>query len=102
MLKDPEFVACQEKELRAWNSFRTICTNFLGSRKSQNYRKEIPDLLEAYQQTGSRVTLKIHLLHSHLNYFLDNLGAVSDEHGEVFTKPFLRWKGISKVDAILQ
>ena len=28
--------------------------------------------------------LKIHFLHSHLNFFLPNLGAVSDEHGERF------------------
>ena len=28
--------------------------------------------------------LKIHLLDSHLDFFPDNLGAVSDEHGERF------------------
>ncbi|UYV72415.1 hypothetical protein LAZ67_9003037 [Cordylochernes scorpioides] len=30
------------------------------------------------------MSLKIHFLHSHLDFFLDNLGAVSDEHGERF------------------
>ena len=28
--------------------------------------------------------LKIHFLHSHLNFFLPNLGEVSDEQGERF------------------
>lgn len=33
---------------------------------------------------GCRMSLKIHFLHSHLNYFPENLGAVSDEQGERF------------------
>jgi hypothetical protein len=32
------------------------------------------------------MSLKIHFLHSHLDFFPDNLGAVSDEHGEQFHK----------------
>jgi len=30
------------------------------------------------------MSLKIHFLDSHLDFFPDNLGAVSDEHGERF------------------
>ncbi|UYV80151.1 hypothetical protein LAZ67_18001830 [Cordylochernes scorpioides] len=30
------------------------------------------------------MSIKIHFLHSHLDFFPDNLGAVSDEHGELF------------------
>lgn len=30
------------------------------------------------------MSLKIHLLHSHLNFFPENLGDESDEHGERF------------------
>ena len=30
------------------------------------------------------MSLKIHFLHSHLNFFPPNLEAVSDEHGEIF------------------
>jgi hypothetical protein len=30
------------------------------------------------------VSLKVHFLGSHLDFFPDNLGAVSDEHGERF------------------
>ncbi|UYV76679.1 hypothetical protein LAZ67_14001721, partial [Cordylochernes scorpioides] len=33
---------------------------------------------------GCNMSLKIHFLHSHLDLFPDNLGAVSDEHGERF------------------
>jgi hypothetical protein len=34
------------------------------------------------------VSLKIHFLHSLLNFLLPNLGAVSDEHGESFRQVF--------------
>ena len=33
---------------------------------------------------GCNMSLKIHLLDSHLDLFPENLGAVSDEHGERF------------------
>ncbi|UYV80851.1 hypothetical protein LAZ67_19001986 [Cordylochernes scorpioides] len=55
-----------EVEAAAWNSFRNVCKNFLGS------------------ALGCNMSLKIHFLHSHLDFFPDNLGAVSDEHGERF------------------
>jgi len=34
--------------------------------------------------TGVHMSLKIHFLDSHLDFFPENLGAVSDEHGERF------------------
>ncbi|UYV67878.1 K02A2.6-like [Cordylochernes scorpioides] len=39
-----------------------------------------------YERYGWKICsdLKIHFLHSHLDFFPDNLGAVSDEHGERF------------------
>nr|CAH7727961.1 unnamed protein product [Callosobruchus chinensis] len=33
---------------------------------------------------GCNIYLKVHFLHSHLDFFPENLGAVSDEHGERF------------------
>lgn len=35
-------------------------------------------------RTGVNMSLKIHFLHSHLDFFPNNLGDVSDEHGERF------------------
>ncbi|UYV68164.1 CLPB [Cordylochernes scorpioides] len=55
-----------EVEAAAWNSFRNVCKNFFGS------------------ALGCNMSLKIHFLHSHLDFFPDNLGEVSDEHGERF------------------
>ena len=38
------------------------------------------------------MSLKISFLDSHLDFFPDNIGAVSEEHGNVSTKTFLPWK----------
>ncbi|UYV84923.1 hypothetical protein LAZ67_X004023 [Cordylochernes scorpioides] len=73
-----------EVEAAAWNSFRNVCKNFLGSVKVENYRDIVNDLLLSYKPLGCNMSLKIHFLHSHLDFFPDNLGAVSDEHGERF------------------
>ncbi|UYV75446.1 hypothetical protein LAZ67_13000301 [Cordylochernes scorpioides] len=73
-----------EVEAAAWNSFRNVCKNFLGSVKVENYRDIVNDLLLSYKALGCNMSLKIHFLHSHLGFFPDNLGAVSDEHGERF------------------
>ncbi|UYV80326.1 hypothetical protein LAZ67_18002425 [Cordylochernes scorpioides] len=73
-----------EVEAAAWNSFRNVCKNFLGSVKVENYRDIVNDLLLSYKALGYNMSLKIHFLHSHLDFFPENLGAVSDEHGERF------------------
>ena len=39
---------------------------------------------KSYQDMGCNMSLKIHFLDSHLDFFPDNLGAVIDEHGEHF------------------
>ncbi|KAI6651195.1 hypothetical protein LOD99_14547 [Oopsacas minuta] len=70
--------------MSAWNSFKWVCENFLGNKKSSNYREGVETLLNAYEKMGCRMSLKLHLLHSHLDFSPENLGAVSDEQGERF------------------
>ncbi|KAF2361910.1 hypothetical protein FHG87_007339, partial [Trinorchestia longiramus] len=41
-------------------------------------------MLQFCEDMGCRMSLKIHFLHSHLNFFPPNLGAVSNENGERF------------------
>ncbi|UYV78520.1 hypothetical protein LAZ67_16001878 [Cordylochernes scorpioides] len=61
-----------------------VCKNFLESVKAENYRDIVNDLLLSYKALGCNMSLKIHFLHSHLDLFPDNIGAVSDELGERF------------------
>ena len=85
LFRDQHFY-CQlnQNELAAWTSFKSVCENFLGIHKSVNYEEVVEDLLKSYQTLQCNMSLKIHFLHSHLDFFPANLGAVSDEHGERF------------------
>ncbi|UYV78169.1 hypothetical protein LAZ67_16000358 [Cordylochernes scorpioides] len=73
-----------EVEAAAWNYFRNVCKKLLGNLKAENYSNLVNELLLSYKTLGCNMSLKIHFLHSHLDFFPDNLGAVSDEHGERF------------------
>jgi hypothetical protein len=61
-----------------------VVKNCLGNHKADNYVELVNGMLEAYHKMGCRMSLKMHFLHAHLSFFPDNLGAVSDEHGERF------------------
>ena len=85
LLHDHMFTdALTAKEVAAWNSFRVIVENFLGNHKAENCAQLVDDMLDHYRKLGCRMSLKMHFLHSHLDFFPQNLGAVSDEHGERF------------------
>ena len=85
LMKDDEFDnRLTEVELRAWRAFKTVVNNFLGNVKAENYEALVTELLSAYREMGCNMSLKIHFLDAHLDFFPENLGAVSDEHGERF------------------
>ncbi|GBM06600.1 hypothetical protein AVEN_252851-1 [Araneus ventricosus] len=41
-------------------------------------------MIKRFKILGCSMSLKVHFLDSHLEYFLENLGAVSEEQGERF------------------
>ncbi|UYV82854.1 hypothetical protein LAZ67_22001095 [Cordylochernes scorpioides] len=98
LLQDGNFQnSLNEVEAAALNSFRNVCKHFLGSVKVENYRDIVIDLLLSYKALGSNMSLKIQFLHSHLDFFPDNLGAVSDEHGERFHQD-MHGEAVPRVD----
>jgi hypothetical protein len=74
----------QGDENKALDTFRQVSTNFLWNIKAENYKELIEDTLSMYHKLGCNMSLKIHMLHSHLDFFPDNCGKASDEHGECF------------------
>ena len=72
------------KEKKVWTEFRNTCTNFLGNYRARNYKSIVNRLIKACETLGCNMSLKMHFLHSHLDFFPENLGDVSDEHGERF------------------
>ena len=74
----------QGDEKAAWDSFKLVVKGFLGNRRAKNYEEFVNNLLQSYQKLGCNISLKIHFLHSRLDFFPENPGAVSDEHEENF------------------
>ena len=71
LMKDENFdQRLYSLELCAWKSFKQVVHNFLGCKKNENYAQIVQEMLIAYQKLGCRMSLKIHFLHSHLDFFL--------------------------------
>ncbi|GBL75698.1 hypothetical protein AVEN_155005-1 [Araneus ventricosus] len=80
----PSLRLIRSKEKQVWDAFYQVSTNFLGNDKAENYKDLVEDMLTLFQDFGCNMSLKIHFLDFHLNFFPDNCGQVSDEHGERF------------------
>ena len=82
-MRDHAFIqAMNDKEKTAWLSFVDVMKNFLGNKKAGNHEDLVANMLTAFHDLGCKMSIKAHFLFSHLDKFLDNLGAVSDEQRE--------------------
>ena len=71
-------------ELAAWKVLKSVITNFLGNQSRNQYADIVDRMLKASEHSGARMSLKMHFLHSHLDFFAPNLSDVSNEQGERF------------------
>ena len=74
----------EESERKAWQSFTSLTRNFLSNHQSPDYETIIFELLSNYQKLGARISIKMHFLASHLDFFPSNCGDMSEEQGERF------------------
>ena len=72
----------QKKE--TWQAFQAVIDGFWRNKKDPNYKVLVENFIKSYQNTGCCMYVKPHLLCSHLNFFHENLGDFSEEHGERF------------------
>ncbi|GBO40503.1 hypothetical protein AVEN_112430-1 [Araneus ventricosus] len=80
IMKDENFETKMEiNERKAWESVKRVIISFLGNEKDPNYKSIVEEKI-----LGCSMSLKVHFLDSHLDYFPENLGAVSEEQGERF------------------
>ena len=85
VLEDKHFeMLLNHLELDAWLAFRSVVTGFLGNNRARDYEERVESQLNAYERMGCNMSLKAHLLHSHLDHFPSNCGDYSDEHRELF------------------
>ncbi len=71
-------------ERAAWSSFVAVVQGFLGNNKATDYGRLIEQLITSYRRMGCRMSLKLHMLHSHLDEFKENMCDYSEEQGERF------------------
>ena len=71
-------------EKKAWLFFVEVVSKFLGNTKDPDYQNIVENMLACFQALGCRMSLKVHFLYAHLDYFPQNLGDMSEEHGERF------------------
>jgi hypothetical protein len=57
----------QGDEKKAWGAFCLVSPNFLGNIRAENYKELIEDM-SLYHKLGCNMSLKIHMLHSHLDF----------------------------------
>ena len=67
-----------ETERNAWISFVLAVKNFLGNYKAENYGEIVNNMINNFRDLGCNMSVKVHYFHSHLDYFLKNLGDTSE------------------------
>ena len=85
LTRDQKFLdSMNEVELASWLSFAEVIKNFLGNYRADNYKEVVNNTLRNLRIFGINTSVKVHFLHSHLDWFLENLGDVSNERREWF------------------
>ena len=99
VLKDIDFEELLNlKELRAWEAFKSVCSGFLGNTRVPDYQAYIEKLLKSYEDMGCRMSLKIHFLHSYLNFFRQTLEQWVMSMEKDSTKTLRRWRATIKAN----
>ena len=65
-------------------SFKEVAENFLGNKKTLNYKEIVNKMIQNFEKQDCLMSLKLHFLDSHLDYFPENLGDFSEGQGERF------------------
>jgi hypothetical protein len=76
--------AVSDAEREAWIALKDVISKFLGNYRDQNYRNIVNHMLDKFIELCCNISLKVHFLDSHFDYFPINLEAISEEQGERF------------------
>jgi hypothetical protein len=76
--------------VKSLGAFEKGSSKFWGNKKSENYVEIVEELLSSHRALGCNMLLKLHLLHSNLEFFSENMRAFSDEHFEKFRQDIFR------------
>lgn len=91
-------------EAIAWDNIKAVIHGLLGSHRADGYEVLVQEMLTSFETIGVHMSLKIHFLNSHLDFFERQLPSESDEQGEKFHQDIMdmekRYKG-KKLDHML-
>lgn len=85
-----ELLSTHEKQ--AWLSLKAVIDSFLGNKRAENYKEVISNMLDSFKVMGCRMSLKVHMLHAHLDKFKNNMGEYSEEQGERFHQDIMNFE----------
>jgi hypothetical protein len=99
LLEGEDFVeSLTDTERAAWESFKWVCANFLGRKKSLDFSDGNQEPQNAAcKEMGCRISFIVYFLHSHVDFFTESLCKVSDEQGERFHQDIKSWNTAVKV-----
>lgn len=105
MIRDRNFdETLNDNELIAWDNIKAVIEHLLGKHRSVDCAIHVNELMTSFETIGVHMSLKIHFLNSHLDFFLKQLATESDEHGERFHQDIMymekRYRG-KKLDHML-
>ena len=71
-------------EKQACLSFAEVVSKFRGNAKCSDCKPIVESMLACFEALRCRMSLKVHFLHAHLDYFPQTFGDMSEEHDERF------------------
>lgn len=96
MMKDDIFKETHgHLEKSSWESLTKVTSIFLGNHRSSDYKYIIKELITTYKALGCNKSLKIHFLHSHLDSFTENMGAITRTSLNIPPRHFYHRKTVS-------
>ena len=103
MLKSESMEAkINDIEKEACQPLRGVVNGFLGNKRNQNYQKLIKKLIKSYQNTGCRMSVKLHFLCFHLDFFKKILVTLVRSMVRDFTRILIPWKNDIKAAGTVQ
>ena len=85
-----------DNELAVWISLKEVILNLLSNNCARNCSELVDKMLEAYKTMKCNMSLKIHFLHSHLDFFqkISETLVTNTEKGS--TRTLLIWRSVTR------
>lgn len=65
----------KENEKQVWEALELVVTSFLRNKNDPDYKHIMEDMLEKFHVLRYKMSLKVHFLHSQLDYIPENISA---------------------------